>query len=49
MDQISQALTQRVRELGERYEMPLPRLNERVGELEAKVNSHLQRMGFAWK
>lgn len=49
MDRISQALAQRVRELAERYEMPLPRMNERVAELEAKVNRHLERMGFAWQ
>ncbi|MCY2994653.1 MAG: type I restriction-modification system subunit M [Planctomycetota bacterium] len=46
MDRISQALTQRVKELAERYETPLPRLTERVAELEAKVNSHLAKMGF---
>lgn len=49
MDCISQALAHRVRELAERYQTPLPRLNERVAELEAKVNQHLERMGFAWK
>ncbi len=48
MDRISQALAQRVRDLAERYEMPLPRMNEQVTELEAKVNRHLERMGFAW-
>jgi type I restriction enzyme M protein len=47
-DGISQVLTQRVRELAERYETPLPRMNERVAELEAKVNRHLERMGFSW-
>jgi type I restriction enzyme M protein len=49
MDRISQALTQRVKELAERYETPLPRMANRVVELEAKVNRHLERMGFAWK
>jgi type I restriction enzyme M protein len=49
MDRISQALTQRVKELAERYETPLPRMVGRVAELEAKVNRHLERMGFAWK
>lgn len=46
MDRISQALTQRVKELSERYESPLPQMAGRVAELEAKVNRHLERMGF---
>ncbi|MBI4001523.1 MAG: type I restriction endonuclease subunit M, partial [Nitrospira defluvii] len=46
MDRISQALTQRVKELAERYESPLPQMVSRVAELEAKVNHHLERMGF---
>jgi len=49
MDRISQALTQRVKELAERYESPLPKLTESVTDLEAKVNAHLEKMGFAWK
>ena len=49
MDRISQRLTQRVKELAERYEAPLPRMVGRVADLEAKVNRHLERMGFAWK
>lgn len=46
---ISQGLTQRVKELVERYEMPLPKMSSRVAELEANVDRHLERMGFAWK
>ena len=49
MDRISQQLTQRVKELAERYESALPEVTNRVAELESKVNSHLERMGFAWK
>jgi len=49
MDRISQALTQRVKELAERYETPMPRQIRMVAELEAKVNGHLERMGFSWK
>jgi type I restriction enzyme M protein len=49
MDRISQALTQRVKELAERYDTPLPQMASRVTELEAKVNRHLERMGFVWK
>jgi len=48
MERISQALTRRVKELAERYETPLPQMASRVAELEAKVNCHLERMGFAW-
>ncbi len=46
MDRISQALTQRVKELAERYATPLSQMTSRVGELEAKVAAHLKRMGF---
>jgi type I restriction enzyme M protein len=49
MDRISQTLTQRVKELAERYETPLPQQASRVDELEQKVNRHLERMGFLWK
>ena len=48
MDRVSQQLTRRVKELAERYETPLPKLVNRVAELQAKVNSHLERMGFKW-
>ena len=46
MDRVSQQLTQRVKELAERYETPMPQMVGRVAELEAKVNSHLAKMGF---
>jgi type I restriction enzyme M protein len=49
MDRISQVLTQRIKELAERYETPLPQMISHVAELEATVNRHLERMGFAWK
>lgn len=48
MDRISQILTQRVKELAERYETPLPQASSKVAELEQKVKHHLERMGFAW-
>ena len=47
MERVSQQLTQRVKKLAERYEMPLPRMLERVDELTAKVNGHLNAMGFS--
>ena len=49
MDRVSQQLTQRVKDLVERYEIPLPQLLDRVAEMEANVNGHLERMGFAWR
>ena len=48
MDRISQALTQRVRELADRYDTPMPKMVSRVADLEAKVNQHLEKMGFVW-
>ncbi|BAY24216.1 type I restriction enzyme, modification chain [Calothrix sp. NIES-2100] len=48
MDRISQRLTQRIQELAERYDTPLPQLTSKVDELTAKVEGHLQRMGLVW-
>ncbi len=48
MDSISQRLTQRLKDLVERYESPLPLLNREVETLEKKVNEHLEKMGFVW-
>jgi type I restriction enzyme M protein len=48
MDRISQRLTQRIKELAERYETPLPQQSQAVADLEEKVNVHLQKMGFVW-
>jgi type I restriction enzyme M protein len=46
MDRISQSLARRVKELAERYETPMPQITSRVADLEAGVNSHLNKMGF---
>jgi type I restriction enzyme M protein len=46
MERISQRLTQRIKELAERYETPLPKQTSQVTELETKVMAHLQKMGF---
>lgn len=46
MDRISQALTQRVKELAERYETLLPNLEQKVKNLTVKVEAHLAKMGF---
>jgi len=48
MERISQTLTQRVKELAERYAMPLPVLGEQEAALERRVAAHLERMGFTW-
>ena len=48
MERISQRLTQRIKELAERYETPLPRQTSEVAELENKVIAHLKEMGFLW-
>jgi type I restriction enzyme M protein len=48
VERVSQALTCRLKELGERYGETLPTISARVGELEARVTGHLERMGFAW-
>jgi type I restriction enzyme M protein len=49
MERISQRLTQRLKELLDRYETPMPELDKQVKELEEKVNAHLAKMGFSWK
>jgi type I restriction enzyme M protein len=45
---ISHHLTNRIIELAERYETTLPQLESDTMEDEAKVKSHLERMGFKW-
>lgn len=49
MDRVTQGLTGRIKELAERYATPLAELNAQVSEMEAKVQGHLTKMGFAWK
>jgi type I restriction enzyme M protein len=48
MDNISHRLTQRIKELAERYETPLPKLSSEVEELITKVENHLKQMKFKW-
>lgn len=48
VERLSQVLTSRLKQLGERYGEALPVISARVEELEAKVAGHLERMGFAW-
>jgi type I restriction enzyme M protein len=49
LDRVSQTLTGRIRQLAERYEMPLPLLTSRVADLSARVDEHLEKMGVVWK
>jgi len=48
MDQISQRLTRRIKELAERYATPLPTLIIETEALTSKVDAHLKKMGFIW-
>jgi len=48
MDNISHRLTQRIKELAERYETPLPQLANNVSDLTSKVENHLKQMKFVW-
>jgi type I restriction enzyme M protein len=49
MQRINQRLAGRIKELAERYDIPLPSIGKSVNELEKKVNAHLTKMGFTWK
>ena len=44
----SHNMANRISELAERYEDTLPALEEQTADYEAKVKSHLERMGFIW-
>jgi type I restriction enzyme M protein len=48
IDAISQRLTARIKELGERYDETLGALDASTKELEEKVNAHLKKMGLVW-
>jgi type I restriction enzyme M protein len=48
IDHISQRLTNRIKELEERYATPLPQIDQNLTDLETKVNAHLTKMGFVW-
>jgi type I restriction enzyme M protein len=48
LEYISHRLTQRIKELGERYEAPLPLLTGSVAEFTVKVETHLRKMNFTW-
>jgi type I restriction enzyme M protein len=48
MDNISHRLTQRIKELAERYETPLPESERELSEAEVRVKEHLKKMNFKW-
>ncbi len=48
LERISQNLAERIKELAERYETPLPNLTNDVKGLTEKVDQHLEKMGFKW-
>ena len=45
LDRVSQTLTDRIRQLADRYATPLPEITNQVEALAAKVAGHLKRMG----
>ena len=47
LDRVSQQLTGRIKQLADRYAKPLPQLAQEVDALQARVNEHLKKMGFA--
>jgi type I restriction enzyme M protein len=49
VERTAQTLAHRVQELADRYATPLPQIDDQVADLAAKVNRHLERMGFAWQ
>ncbi|MBS0474990.1 MAG: N-6 DNA methylase [Proteobacteria bacterium] len=48
LDRVSQTLTGRIRQLAERYAVPLPQLEDELEALAARVVGHLWRMGAVW-
>ena len=49
VQRLTQNLTERVKELEERYAQPLPALASDVQEFSMKVDKHLSNMGVAWR
>ena len=48
VQRLTQNLTERVKELEERYAQPLPALGHEVEDFSLKVDAHLLKMGVAW-
>jgi type I restriction enzyme M protein len=47
VQRLTHALANRVQELDDRYDIPLPNLTNNISELSAKVDAHLEMMGIA--
>lgn len=47
LDHVAQTLTGRIRTLAYRYAVPLPQIVDEIEALSAKVDAHLQKMGFS--
>jgi type I restriction enzyme M protein len=48
VEQLTQRLASRVKDLEERYAKPLPALEQEMEAFSAKVEGHLKEMGLAW-
>ena len=48
LDQVSQTLTGRIRQLADRYAAPLPQIKKEVETLAARAEEHLKKMGAVW-
>jgi len=48
IENTSQKLTLKIKEIADRYANPLPILLSDINEISQKVNSHLERMGYKW-
>ncbi|MFZ4701695.1 MAG: hypothetical protein ACOYMG_16735 [Candidatus Methylumidiphilus sp.] len=46
LDRVSQALTGRIKQLAERYAVPLPQLVDELETLAERVDGHFKKMGF---
>jgi type I restriction enzyme M protein len=49
LERVSRKLTDRIRQLADRYTTPLPRIADNVATLTNRVEAHLRKMGAIWK
>ncbi len=48
IERVSQSLSNRIKDLINRYENPIPVLTKEVEKYDKRVNEHLKRMGLSW-